>query len=459
MPSSPGPTTTAHIRPYLPVAPVRRLVEPLVRFLQIESTSGLVLFACTLFALIIANTSAARGYHEFWHTPLLLRIGTFQIGGPLGHFFVNDLLMTIFFFVVGLEIKRELIAGELRDPRKAALPVAAALGGMIVPAAIYAALQSGQRGAHGWGIPMATDIAFVVGAMALLGARVPFGLKIMLLSLAIADDIGAVIVIAVFYSADLNFFMLLLAAGGISFTAILTEVGVRSIWVYVVIGSGVWLAFHKSGVHPTLAGVILGLMTPATAWVSRIALRLSIADLQAQLGTSAVEEVAVEDLELVAFAARESVSPLERLEHRLHPWVGFLIMPLFALANAGVSIDRGELTSAVASSVALGLLLGKPLGIMLLSFVAVLLGLARLPEGVTWRVLFGGSCLAGIGFTMSLFVTSLAFEHQPELVGAGKLGTILGSVVSALLGTAILVLGRRVGRVTGNEASGVEQQV
>lgn len=437
------PIHSHHIRPHLPVAPVRRLVQPLIRFLQIESASGLVLLGCTTFALILANTAAAAGFNAFWHMHLAIEVGTFQLGGELGHFFVNDVLMTIFFFVVGLEIKRELAAGELRDPQKAALPVAAALGGMLAPAAIYALRQGGQPGANGWGIPMATDIAFVVGAMALLGSRVPFGLKIMLLSLAIADDIGAVVVIAAFYSSDLNFFMLLLAAGGLSLTAILNEIGVRSTLVYATVGAGIWLAFYKSGVHPTIAGVILGLMTPASEWVSRTALRLSIADLQAQLASDLHEEVTVEDLELLAFAAQESVSPLERLEHTLHPWVGFLIMPLFALANAGVPIESSELTSPIAIAVALGLFLGKPLGILLFSFLAVKLGIARLPEGVTWRVLLGGGCLAGIGFTMSLFVTGLAFRNEPHFLSAGKLGTIIGSICSAVVGTIILVLGLR----------------
>ena len=431
----------AQSSPYLPVAPVRRLVRPLARFLQIESASGSILFACTVLAILLANTSLGAGYRHFWHTPLSFQIGTFQVGGELGHFFVNDVLMTIFFFVVGLEIKRELLAGELRDPRKAALPVAAALGGMLVPAAIYVSLQSGKPGVHGWGIPMATDIAFVVGVMALLGHRVPLGLKIMLLSLAIADDIGAVVVIAVFYSADLNYFMMLMAAGGLCTAAILGEIGVRSSAVYTIVGAGVWLAVYKSGIHPTIAGVLLGLMTPANEWVSRLALRLSIADLQAQLASDVREEVAVEDLELLAFAAKESVSPLERLEHTLHPWVAFLIMPLFALANADVPVLPAELANPVAIAVGLGLFLGKPMGVLLFSYLAVKLGIARLPSGVSWRVLLGGSCLAGIGFTMSLFVTGLAFRNQPELQGAGKIGTLVGSVASAVLGTGILVLG------------------
>jgi NhaA family Na+:H+ antiporter len=454
------PTGHKHrIRPHLPVAPVRRIVEPLARFLQIESASGLVLLASTIIALLLANTRAANGYEKFWHTHLALDIGAFHLGGELGHFFVNDVLMTIFFFFVGLEIKRELIAGELRDPRKAALPVAAALGGMLVPAGLYAALQFGQAGAHGWGVPMATDIAFVVGVTALLGPRVPLGLKIMLLSLAIADDIGAVVVIAAFYSSEINYFMLLMAAGGICLTAILTEIGVRSTAVYALVGCGVWLSMQKSGVHPTLAGVILGLMTPATEWVSRHSLRLSISDLQAQLASNVHEEVAVEDLELLAFAARESVSPLERLEHMLHPWVGFLIMPLFALANAGIAIDLAELTNPVALAVALGLLVGKPVGVIAFSIAAVKLGLARLPDGVSWRLLCGGGCLAGIGFTMSLFVGELAFRLEPSLLASAKIGTLAGSLCSAAAGTLVLALALKDSRPirSGQDANGARQ--
>jgi NhaA family Na+:H+ antiporter len=445
----------SHRPSFLPDAPVRRLVEPLARFLRIESASGLVLLACTVLALILANSPASAAFQKFWHTPVWLEIGTFRLGGELGHFVVNDVLMTIFFFLVGLEIKRELVAGELRDPRKAALPIAAAIGGMLVPAALYSALQAGQRGNQGWGIPMATDIAFVVGIMALLGPRIPFGLKVMLLSLAIADDIGAVVVIAAFYSSNLHLFMLLLAAAGLAITAVLREIGVRSPIAYVIVGAGVWLAFYKSGVHPTIAGVILGLSTPSGEWVSRLALRLSISDLQAQLASEHSEEVMLEDIELLSFAARESVSPLERLEHGLHPWVGFLIMPLFALANADVHIAVGELTNSVALAVALGLTLGKPIGVMLFSYLAVKTGVAKLPEGVDWWVLLGGGCLAGIGFTMSLFIAGLALGGDAELLGAGKLGTLLGSVCSAILGTTILLLAmRNRGVVAGHARNG-----
>ncbi|MBM3978714.1 MAG: Na+/H+ antiporter NhaA [Planctomycetes bacterium] len=434
---------TTATNPHLPVPPIRRLTRPLSRFLQIESASGVVLLICTVVALVLANSPLAGAYAKFWHTPVLVTIGPFTLGGDLGHFVVNDVLMTIFFFVVGLEIKRELVAGELRDARKAALPVAAALGGMIVPAAIYMALQAKQFGAppfRGWGVPMATDIAFVVGIMALFGPRLPFGLKIMLLSLAIADDIGAVVVIAAFYSSGLDGAMLALAAGGFVLTYALNRAGVRAITVYVFVGAGIWLAVYKSGVHPTVAGVLLGLLTPPSAWVGRDALRLSMVDVAARLEHDDTGPDAGE-LQMMAFAAKESVSPLERLETGLHPWVGFVIMPLFALANAGVQIDTSAITESVSVATALALFLGKPVGVVLFSFVAVRLGVAALPQGVTWPMLLGGGFLAGIGFTMSLFVAGLAFPEaqHPRLLTDAKLGILLGSLCSAIAGAALLL--------------------
>jgi NhaA family Na+:H+ antiporter len=435
------PTGRTH-PPHLPVPHISRFTRPLAHFLQIESASGVVLLACTVLALVLANTAAAGAFHKFWHAPVNLEIGPVKIGGELGHFFVNDVLMTVFFFVVGLEIKRELVAGELRDARKAALPVAAALGGMLVPAGIYVALlahQFGEPPFRGWGIPMATDIAFVVGIMAVLGKRVPFGLKIMLLSLAIADDIGAVVVIAAFYSSGLDWFMLLLAGAGFAVVRILTESGVRTTPVYVLVGAFIWVAVYKSGVHPTVAGVLLGLLTPSDAWVGRDALRLSITDLQARLTSGPADDVMVEDLELLAFAAKESMSPLERHEHALHPWVGFLIMPLFALANAGVHIDPKAITEPIPVAIAVALFAGKPAGVVLFSFLAVRLGLAKLPHGVSWLAILGGGCLAGIGFTMSLFVAGLAFEQHPQLHEDAKIGILLGSLASAVVGTGLLV--------------------
>ncbi len=422
----------------LPRPPVHRLMRPLAHFLQIESASGLILVVCTIVALVLANSAAATWYHELWHMPIHLQVGEWRIGGELGHFLINDVLMTIFFFVVGLEIKRELVAGELRDPKKAALPIAGAIGGMVVPALIYMVQQAGQPGFRGWGIPMATDIAFVVGVMALLGNRIPFGLKIFLLSLAIVDDIGAVIVIAVFYTSDLHLLMLVLAAAGFGITYTLNRIGVRAVPTYVVVGAGIWLAFYKSGVHPTIAGVLLGLLTPASAWIGETTFLEVIRDAMHRAVGGGPEKF--HTLRTVAFAARESISPLERLEIGLHPWVGFLIMPLFALANAGVHVEIQEITDSVGIAVATGLFFGKPIGIFLFSYVAVRLGIARLPQGVNWAVLLGGGCLGGIGFTMSLFVAGLAFENNAQMLTAGKIGIMIGSTLSAVAGTALLLI-------------------
>jgi NhaA family Na+:H+ antiporter len=436
------PHPVAPADPYLPVPRIARFTRPLARYLRIESASGLVLVACTAAALALANSPAAGAYHAFWHTPVYLQVGSHRVGGDLAHFVVGDVLMTVFFFVVGLEIKRELVDGELRDARKAALPVAAALGGMLVPAGIYAALQAdhfGEPAFRGWGVPMATDIAFVVGVTAVLGKRVPLGLKVMLLSLAIADDIGAVVVIAAFYSTGLNGFLLLVAAAGFALVRILTEVGVRATPVYLLVGAVIWVAVYKSGVHPTVAGVVLGLLTPSEVWVGRDALRRSIADLHARLADGASDDVVLEDLELVEFAARESASPLERLEHALHPWVGFVIMPLFALANAGVHIELRAIAEPVSVAVAAALLLGKPAGVVLFSLLAVKLGIGKRPHGVSWAALAGGGFLAGIGFTMSLFVAGLAFASEPRLLADAKIGVLIGSLLSALVGTGVLV--------------------
>jgi NhaA family Na+:H+ antiporter len=439
----------------LPRPPVQQWVKPLVRFLEIESASGVLLLVCAIAALVLANSPWAGVFLDFWKIPFRVGLGPWErVGlGPWGldwsllHW-INDGLMTIFFFVVGLEIKRELVAGELREARKAALPVAAALGGMVAPAVIYAVLLRGQPGSAGWGIPMATDIAFVVGFLALLGPRVPLGLKILLLSLAIADDIGAVLVIAVFYSTGVSWAALGCAAAGFALTYFLNRIGVRHVAFYVIVGAGVWLAFAVSGVHPTVAGVLLGLLTPSRAWIGEQTLaNVAGGVFNRLLGgnqEAAGQEVAghgaapqrYQVLRQLGVAAREAVSPLERLETALHPWVAFGIMPLFALANAGVRVEATAFGETVAMAVAAGLVFGKPLGIVLFSYLAVRAGLARLPTGVNWRIMLGAGCLAGIGFTMSLFIASLALEG--ELLDAGKIGTLAGSAVSATVGCLLL---------------------
>jgi len=422
----------------LPKPPVERWARPFVRFLEIESASGVVLLLCTVAALGLANSPWAADFASFWQTKVRFAVGDLlDLNKPL-LLWINDGLMTIFFFVVGLEIKREIVAGELRDPRKAALPIMAAIGGMVAPAAIYLSLRFGQPGEEGWGVPMATDIAFVVGFLALLGKRVPFGLKIVLLSLAIADDIGAILVIAIFYSSNISFVALGLAALGFAIVVVLNRIGVRTIPIYVVVGAAIWLAFLKSGVHPTVAGVLLGLLTPASAWVDGKSLTQALGNILGGLQDGRLNDHDVPVLGRLQQAARESVSPLERLETGLHPWVAFGIMPLFALANAGVAVQPAALGHPVALAVAAGLVIGKPLGIVFFSWLAVRVGLAALPAGVNWKVMLGGGCLAGIGFTMSLFIASLALKDS--LLDAGKIGVLTGSALSAILGSLLLIV-------------------
>jgi Na+:H+ antiporter, NhaA family len=426
--------------PPLPPRPVQRLTRPFVRFLHIESASGVVLIACTAIALVAANGALAADYAAFWETIVRVGAGDYELAYPLWYW-VNDGLMTIFFFVIGLEIKREMVSGELREPRRVILPVAAAIGGAAIPAAIYVSMQWNQPGINGWAIPMATDIAFVVGCLALLGSRVPHGLKILLLSLAIVDDIIAVLVIAIFYSH--GFSGTWLAAAGIGFALVVmaNRIGIRTVPIYVFIGAGIWLCTLKSGIHPTVAGVALGLLTPPSAFLGGRSLmdvlRVAVRRSDEEAGRPAPRAV----LEQVHFAAREAVSPLERLEVALHPWVAFIIMPVFALANAGVAINAGVLGDPVAMAVAVGLVVGKPLGILTATAIVVGLKMTRLPSGVSWLMLAGGSCLAGIGFTMSLFVASLGMSG--ELLTAAKTGVLMGSGVSATLGFILLGWGLR----------------
>ena len=430
----------------MPETPVSRWAQPFVRFFQIESASGFLLLACTAVALLLANSPWSAWFAEIWRIRLHIGVGDFELNKSL-LLFINDGLMTIFFFVVGLEIKRELVAGELRDPRKAALPIAAAMGGMIVPAGIYLLFQVGQPGQSGWGVPVATDIAFVAGFLALLGSRVPPSLKIMLMSLAIVDDIGAILLIAIFYSTDISWLALGLASMGLATTYFLNRVGVRQLSVYVLVGAGVWLAVLKSGVHPTVAGVVLGFMTPATAWVGIAGSPNVLTKVLERLVKGADDSSTKKRhraLSQLATTAREGTSPLERLEFSLNPWVAFLIMPLFALANAGVGIEVASLRSPVALAVVAGLALGKPIGIVLFAWFATKLGVASLPREVNWMIMLGGGCLAGIGFTMSIFIGSLALEG--DLLDEGKIGTLAGSAISAIMGCALLLMFLKSGR-------------
>jgi len=409
--------------------------------MEIQAASGFVLLIAAGIALFLANSTWSEQFNAIVHTHLRVSLGEWTIDQSMLHW-LNDGLMTVFFFVVGLEIKREIVDGELRDPRKAALPLMAAIGGMIAPALIYLFLIGGDEdGKPGWGIPMATDIAFVVGFLALLGNRVPLGLKILLLALAIVDDIGAILVIAVFYSTGISASALAIAALGFALTLLCRWLGIRSIGIYVLISIGIWLAMFHSGIHPTVAGVLLGLLTPSKPILPRVDFREALSSVLDLLGEDEDESAGhgqPSPARQIKGAAIKSVSPLERLETALHPWVAFLIMPLFALGNAGVRIDLGAVTHPVAWSVAMGLVIGKPLGIVLFSWAAVRIGLAKLPTGVNWKAIAGAGCLGGIGFTMSLFIASLALEG--DLLSAGKIGTLLGSAISALIGVGLLLL-------------------
>jgi NhaA family Na+:H+ antiporter len=422
----------------LPREPVQRITAPIDRFLHVEAASGVVLLVAAAVAFVAANTSAAEAFLGFWKTHLSFGFGAFQMDHSLKHW-VSDGLMAIFFFVVGLEVKRELVLGELRELRKAALPIAGALGGMIVPAGIYLALLSGDPAARGWGIPMATDIAFVVGCMAVLGRRAPSSLRIFVLSLAIADDIGAILVIAIGYTEDLNLTALMLGGAGLVLVLLFQRLGVRAIGVYGVLAVGIWVAFHESGVHATIAGVILGLLTPARSWVSdeRLAgIARQAGDVWRGDGWEGFGSRRAL-LQRVQTAAREALSPLERLENGIHPWSAFLIMPIFALANAGVVFEATLVTDPVALAVAAGLVVGKPVGILMFSYAAVRLGLASLPEGMGWSTVIGGGFLAGIGFTMSLFISGLALEGGA--LDAAKVGVLGASLLSGALGMTLLV--------------------
>jgi NhaA family Na+:H+ antiporter len=421
-----------------PDEPIDRVIDPLKRFLHIESASGIVLLAAAIAALVLANSRFAGPFLSLWETRAGLGIGSFSLDMSLQHW-INDGLMTIFFFLVGLEVKRELVVGELRDIRNAALPVAAALGGMVVPAGFYLLLQYGTPAASGWGIPMATDIAFVVGVLALLKDRIPNSLRIMLLSLAIADDIGAILVIAVGYSQNIHLVPLFLALGGFGVVLALFRLGIRNMGVYAFCMLLAWLALHESGIHATLAGVAFGLLAPTRSWVGEgrlgVAVRRTLCFLRGE-GWSRPQE-RYETLRVMEQVARKSIPPLQRFENQLHPWTGFLIMPLFALANAGVAVSPQSFSRPVALAVGCGLFLGKPVGIAAASWLAVRFGIARLPEGVGWGPLVGAGFLAGIGFTMALFISGLAL---PGLyLDAAKIGILAASLLSAVAGTSLLV--------------------
>ena len=412
--------------------PGRRVPRVVRQFLDTEASGGVVLLAAAMVALVWANSPWSASYRTLWSTELTLGLGRYVLVEDLQHW-VNDALMAVFFLVVGLEIKRELVHGDLRDRRAAAMPTIAAAGGMVVPALLYLLVTAGSGASRGWGIPMATDIAFAVGVMALLGPRVPASLKLFLLTLAIVDDIGAIVVIAVFYAGEIQPGFLLTAAALIAVMLCLRRAGVVWLAPYVVLGSGVWLATQASGVHATIAGVVLGLLAPAQRLIPGAVARHWAGDLADEPGPG--------ELDAMTRLARSAVSPAERLEHLLHPWTSFLIVPLFALANAGVELGGDSFAGPGAAKatvgVVLGLVAGKTLGITAAAWLAVRTGLGRLPEGATWPMVAGVAALGGIGFTVALFIAELAFMPGP-LQDAAKIGVLSASALAAVLGATVL---------------------
>ncbi len=440
-----------------------RFVRPVLRLTHIEASSGIVLVVAAVVAMLWANLPAfGNSYVEFWyHHQLEVSLGPIHLAEDFKHL-VNDGLMAIFFLVVGLEIKRELVLGELRDPRKAALPVVAALGGMVLPALIYVAFTAGDPVAiRGWGVPMATDIAFSLGVLALVGSRVPVGARLFLLAVAIADDIGAIAVIAIFYTADLSLGFLGLGVAVLVLIAVATKVNIRSHLVYAPLAIIAWFCFLESGVHSTIAGVILGFITPARPLYDNRefdrAAREIVDIFPAHSAEPGFQEKVEYEARQLAGVARESISPLSRLQHQLHNWSAFVIVPLFALANAGVPLAGIDLvdsvTSRVALGVAIGLVVGKVVGVTGFAWLVVKAGWGRLPSGVGWQDMIGTAALAGIGFTVALFIGELAFTDH-TVIDLSKIGIFTGSIIAGVLGYLVLRSTPERNRPSGTDGTG-----
>lgn len=422
--------------------PVDRIIRPFEEFAKMEASGGILLLGCTVLALVWANSPFAPQYNELWDTHFKIGAGNWTLD-KAQHHWINDGLMAVFFFVVGLEIKREMLEGELSTARKAALPMMGALGGMFIPAILYLVFNAGSEGAAGWGIPMATDIAFALGILALLGNRVPVSLKIFLTALAIVDDMGAVLVIALFYTASISWISL--ALGGIFLIGMIVtnRIGIRHPVPYLVLGICVWIAFLKSGIHATIAGVLCAMTIPHSPAIKTSEFAKegrgildefeNAEDHGITPGTNEEQQAAVHALQV---ACEQVQTPLMRLVHTMHPLVSFLIMPIFALANAGVKLDTGFMETIfhpVSLGIIIGLVLGKQIGITLFSWLAIKLGMASLPKGISMGQIYGVSCLGGIGFTMSLFIAALAFEDG-SLLSVAKLAILLASTLSGVFG-------------------------
>jgi Na+:H+ antiporter, NhaA family len=416
------------------------LVAPLHAFLRTEAKGGILLLLAALLAFGLANSPWHAQWAALWTLPLSLRLGGASLEGSL-HFVVDDVLMAVFFFVVGLEIKRELVRGELRTPRQALLPALAAVGGMLVPALLFVAFQRGGPGLRGWAVPMATDIAFSIGCLALLGERVRHGLKVFLTALAIFDDIGGILVIALFYGTGIQPLGLLLTVLATALGFGLNRLKVQGAFPYVVVGVALWAAFHAAGLHPTLAGVVLGLLIPAESLHPPGDV---VGDLRRRLEERLAaqrEAVTADELAWAGHTLQGAVSPLDRFEYAVHPYVAYAIMPLFALANSGVNVsqlDPKDFLSPVFLGIVVGLFVGKTLGIFSFTFAAVKTGLARVPSEAPWGQVLGVGAVAGIGFTVALFIANLAFAAVPLLLDEARLGILVGSALSGTVGVLLL---------------------
>ncbi len=436
--------------------PIERLLVPVQRFMHREAGSGIVLLIAAIVAFTLANSPLRQGFSDLWETHFIIGLESFHYDKTFHHW-INDALMAVFFFVVGLEIKRSLVLGELASVRRAALPIVAALGGMVVPAGFYLLFNSDGEAARGWGVPVATDIAFSLGVLALLGTRAPLSLKVFLTAFAIVDDIGAITVIAVFYTESISWADLGVGLGLLVFLVALNLSGVTNSLVYLVISIMVWIAFFESGIHATISGVLIAMTIPLKVRIDTqqfVQRGRALMDIFEREGpsttrrghfalTTSQQRGVLEELD---DASKEVESPLQRIEHILHPWVAFVIIPVFALANAGVSVgDVGldGLASPVTLGIVIGLVVGKPVGIVLFSWVAVKLGIAAIPRDIGWLQILGASLLGGIGFTMSIFITGLAFVDD-ALIAQSKLAILLASLVAGVAGYLIIRYSRRI---------------
>lgn len=449
----------------------RYVVRPTTEFMRIEAAGGIILVIAAFVALVWAN-AFGDSYHDFWTTEIVLDFDILTLREPLEGW-VNDALMAIFFFVIGLEIKREAVHGELRDRRQAALPILAAVGGMVVPASVFAAFNAGGEGGAGWGIPVATDIAFALGVLSLVGSRVPIQLKVFLLTLAVADDIGGILIIAVFYADDVSLAWLLGSAATIGVIVAMQYGGIRSVLAYLPVGAVLWLCFFESGVEATIGGVILGLLTPASAAIDRDRFGVTTTELlddyRGAMGRGPLQDphtrpdedpheamhpggmaersmrhdLADEAVQRIGVVARETQSPLHRVEEAVGPWSAFVVVPIFALANAGIELSGDSISDALESDIAwgiaAGLILGKLVGILFFTYLTVRLGISHLPAGVRWGHIGGVSLLAGIGFTVAIFIATLSYDDE-ALIEEAKIGIFAATIVAAVLGFLALRL-------------------